>query len=77
MSMESTYYLHHLHKQRQQATVITHLQQQQGSPVADLCTMHGRQQADSIIVNLFSADSPTGMFRQLLSCQHSNRCCLH
>ncbi len=62
---QSTYYFHHLHRQRQQATVITHLQQQQGSPVADLCTMHGRQQADSITVNFFSADSPTGMFEQL------------
>ena len=71
---QSTYSFHHLHKQRQQATVISHLQQQQGSPVADLCTMHGRQQADSIIVNFFSADSPTGMFRQLptvLSAQQS------
>ena len=27
--------------------------------------MHGRQQADSIIVNFFPADSPTGMFKQL------------
>ena len=36
--------------------------------------MHGRQQADSIIVNFFSADSPTGMFKQLptdLSAQQS------
>jgi len=62
---QPTYYFHHLHKQRQQATIISHLQQQQGSPVADLCTMHGRQQADSIIVNFFSADSPTGTYRQL------------
>ncbi len=49
----------------QQATNISHLQQQQGSTVADLCTMHGRHQADGIIVNFFSADSPTGMFKQL------------
>ncbi|KAA6418300.1 MAG: hypothetical protein FRX49_11809 [Trebouxia sp. A1-2] len=62
---QSTYYFHHLHRQRQQATVINHLQQQQGSPIANLCTMQGRQQADSIIVNFFSADSPTGMFKQL------------
>jgi hypothetical protein len=71
---QSTYYFHHLHRQRQQATIITHLQQQQGSPVADLCTIYGRQQADSIIVNFFSADSPTGMFKQLptdLSAQQS------
>ena len=27
--------------------------------------MDGRQQADSSIVNFFSADSPTGMYRQL------------
>ncbi len=36
--------------------------------------MHGRQQADSIIINFFSADSPTGMFKQLptdLSAQQS------
>ncbi|KAA6416665.1 MAG: hypothetical protein FRX49_13364 [Trebouxia sp. A1-2] len=46
---QSTYYFHHLHRQRQQATVISHLQQQQGSPMANLCTMQGRQQADSII----------------------------
>jgi len=55
-SSDSLLYLlfHHLHSQRQQATVISHLQQQQqGSPAADLCTMHGRQQADSIIVNSF------------------------
>ncbi len=62
---QSTYYFHHLHRQRQQATIISHLQQQQGSTVADLCTMHGRHQADGIIVNFFSADSPTGMFKQL------------
>jgi len=71
---QSTYYFHHLHRQRQQAAIITHLQQQQGSPVADLCTIYGRQQADSIIVNFFSADSPTGMFKQLptdLSAQQS------
>ncbi len=77
---QSTYYFHHLHRQRQQATVITHLQQQQGSPVTDLCTMHGRQQADSIIVNFFSTDSPTGMFKQLptdLSAQQSLLSSLH
>ncbi len=61
----STYYFHHLHRQRQQATIITQLQQQSSSPVADLCTADGRQQASSIIVNFFSADSPTGMFKQL------------
>ena len=33
--------------------------------MADLCTVDGRQQANSVIVNFFSADSPTGMFRQL------------
>ncbi|KAL3162709.1 hypothetical protein ABBQ38_008750 [Trebouxia sp. C0009 RCD-2024] len=33
--------------------------------MADLCTQAGRQQADSIIVSFFSADSPSGMFRQL------------
>jgi len=62
---QSTYYFHHLHKQRQQAIVISHLQQHQDSPVADLCSVDGRQQADNIIVNFFSADSPTGMYRQL------------
>jgi len=40
---QSTYYFYHLHRPRQQATV-SHLHQQQGSPVAGLCTMHGRQQ---------------------------------
>ena len=44
-------------------TIITHLQQ--GSEMADLCTGDGRQQADSITVNFFSANSPTDMFRQL------------
>ena len=48
---QSTYDFHHLHRHRQQSTIISHLQQRQGSPVADLCIMHGRQQADSIIVN--------------------------
>ncbi|KAL3138218.1 hypothetical protein ABBQ32_006038 [Trebouxia sp. C0010 RCD-2024] len=62
---QSTYYFHHLHRQRQQATVIANLQQQPGSPQVDLCTESGRQQADSIIVSFFSADSPTGMFKQL------------
>ncbi|KAL3156105.1 hypothetical protein ABBQ32_012579 [Trebouxia sp. C0010 RCD-2024] len=33
--------------------------------LVDLCTESGRQQADSIIVSFFSADSPTGMFKQL------------
>jgi hypothetical protein len=54
--------------------VISHLQQQQGSPETDLCTLHGMQQGDSIIVNFFSVDSPTGMFKQLpivLSAQQS------
>ena len=32
-----------------------------------MCTEAGRQQADSIIVSFFSADSPTGMFKQLPS----------
>ena len=41
------------------------LQQQPDSPLADLCTEAGRQQADSIIVSFFSAESPTGMFKQL------------
>ncbi|KAL3132750.1 hypothetical protein ABBQ32_008605 [Trebouxia sp. C0010 RCD-2024] len=61
---QSTYYFHHLHRQRQQATVIANFQQQPGSPQVDLCTESGRQQADSIIVSFFSADSPTGMFKQ-------------
>ena len=60
----TAYYFHHLHRQRQQATVTGNQQQQPGSPSADLCTVAGRQQADSIIVYFFSADSPTGMFRQ-------------
>ena len=62
---QSTYYFHHLHRQRQQATVISHLQQRQDSPLADLCTEAGRQQASSIISSFFSADSADGMFRQL------------
>ncbi|KAL3160083.1 hypothetical protein ABBQ32_010865 [Trebouxia sp. C0010 RCD-2024] len=33
--------------------------------LVDLCTESGRQQADSIIVSFFFADSPTGMFKQL------------
>lgn len=71
---QSTYYFHHLHRQRQQATVISHLQQRSDSPLADLCTETGRQQADSIITTFFSADSPTGMFKQLttdMSAQHT------
>ena len=44
---------------------MSSLQQQPDSPLADLCTEAGRQQADSIIVSFFSADSPTGMFKQL------------
>ncbi|KAL3145295.1 hypothetical protein ABBQ38_001558 [Trebouxia sp. C0009 RCD-2024] len=36
-----------------------------GPPLADLCTEAGRQQADFITVSFFSADSPTGMFKQL------------
>ena len=62
---QSTYYFHHLHRQRQQATIMSSLQQQPDSPLADLCTDAGRRQADSIIVSFFSADSPTGMFQQL------------
>ena len=62
---QSTYYFHHLHRQRQQATVISHLQQRQDSPLADLCTEAGRQQASSIISSFFSANSADGMFRQL------------
>ena len=58
---QSTYYFHHLLRQ---ATVISHLQQHADAPLADLCTDAGRQQANSIIVSFFSADSPTGMFRR-------------
>ena len=61
---QSTYYFHHLHRQRQQATIISSLQLQPDSPLANLCTEAGRQQANSIIVSFFSADSPTGMFKQ-------------
>ncbi len=42
---QSTYYFHHLHKQRQQATVISHLQQQQDSPMAGRPLLCGRQTA--------------------------------
>jgi len=73
---QSTYYFHHLHKQRQQATVICHLQQHQDSPVADLCSVDGRQQDDSIIVNFFSADSPTGMYRRMPTDQACTDGCL-
>ena len=62
---QSTYYFHHLHRQRQQATVISHLQQRQDSLLAGLRTEAGRQQASSIISSFFSADSADGMFRQL------------
>ena len=34
---QSTYYFHHLHRQRQQATIMSSLQQQPNSPLADLC----------------------------------------
>ena len=60
-----TFYFHHLHRQRQQATAISQLQLQPTSPLADLCTEAGRQQADSIIVSFFSADSASGMFKEL------------
>ena len=60
---QSTYYFHHLHRQRQQATIMSSVQQQPNSPLADLCTKAGRRQADSIIVSFFSADTPTGMFQ--------------
>ena len=62
---QSTYYFHHLHRQRQQTTGISHLQERQDSPLADLCTAAGIQQASSIISSFFSADSASGMFRQL------------
>ena len=71
---QSTFYFHHLHRQRQQATAISQLQLQPSSPVADLCTEVGRQQANSIIVSFFSADSANGMFRELdtdSSAQHT------
>ena len=71
---QSTFYFHHLHRQRQQATTISQLQLQPTSPVADLCTDVGRQQASSIIVNFFSADSASGMFQELQtdsSAQHA------
>ena len=51
---QSTYYFHHLHRQRQQATVMSSLQRQPYSPLADLCTEAGRQQADSIIVRPYA-----------------------
>ena len=71
---QSTFYFHHLHRQRQQATTISQLQLQPTSPVADLCTDVGRQQANSIIVSFFSADSASGMFQELQtdsSAQHA------
>ena len=73
---QCTNYFHHLHRQRHQVKSITHLPQQHEFPVADLCTMPGRQQADSILINFFSADSPQACSGScLLTCQHSNRCC--
>ena len=71
---QSTFYFHHLHRQRQQATTISQLQLQPTSPMADLCTDVGRQQANSIIVSFFSADSASGMFQELQtdsSAQHA------
>ena len=38
---ECTYCFHHLHRQRQQTTVIRHLQARQDSPLAYLCTAAG------------------------------------
>ncbi len=70
-----TYDFHPLHRQQQQSTVISHLQQQ-GSPVADLCTMAGNKLIASH--NLFSADRPTGMFSQLPTVLSAKQCyCLH
>ena len=40
---QSTFYFHHLHRQRQQATTISQLQLLPTSHVADLCTDVGRQ----------------------------------
>ena len=71
---QSTLYFHHLHRQRQQATTISQLQLQPTSPLADLCTDVGRQQANSIIISFFSADSANGMFQELQidsSAQHA------
>ena len=59
----STGYFHHLHSQRQQTTGISHLQERQDSPLADLSTAAGIQRASSIIISFFSADSAGGMFR--------------
>ncbi len=72
----SACYFHHLHRQRQQATVISHLQQLKGLPVADLCTVHGRQKA-SLSTSSQQTAPQASSGSCLLSCQHSNRCCLH
>jgi len=47
------------------------------SPVADLCTKHAGSRLTASISTAFQLTAPQTCSSSLLTCQHSNRCCLH
>ena len=60
---QSTFYFHHLAKQRQRSTPLTSLQDSsQENTLVDLSSPEGRVQGGHILARHFSSDSQQGLF---------------
>lgn len=60
---QSTFYFHHLSRQRKRATTLTGVLDGHGSgEVADLRTPQGRKQGGQVLASFFSSDSPHGLY---------------
>ena len=60
---QSTFYFHHLARQRQAKTSIASLQDPTTGATHTLDTLHGVVATGTLLSNQFSSDSPTGLFR--------------
>ena len=60
---QSTFYFHHLARQRQAKTSIASLQDPTTGATHTLDTFHGVVATGTLLSNQFSSDSPTGLFR--------------
>ncbi len=75
---QSTYCFHHLHRQRQQVTIFTHLQQQQGhQQQTSAPCMAGSRLTASLSTSSQLIAPQACSSSCLLTCQHSKCCCLH
>jgi exonuclease III len=60
---QSTFYFHHLSRQRKRATALTGVLDSHASgEVADLRTSQGRKLGGEVLASFFSSDSPHGLF---------------